>query len=109
MQIVGTGEDRIFYALADPSRRALFEKLTLGEQAVKELTTGFSLSQPAISQHLGALRDAGLVTSRRCGRLVYYRVAPAGLKPLVGWLTQYRAFWEDRLERLEHLLENMDQ
>lgn len=102
-------EDRVFQALADPSRRAIFESLTKGEAAVKELTDRFDLSQPAISQHLAALKDAGLVNGRREGRCVYYRVEPKGLKPLVDWISHYRAFWTERVGRLEKLLETMDE
>jgi DNA-binding transcriptional ArsR family regulator len=101
-------EDRIFQALADPSRRAIFEALTKGEVAVKDLTTRFDISQPAISQHLATLRDAGLVNGRRDGRCVYYRVEPRGLKPLIDWIAHYRAFWTERIDRLEQLLEKMD-
>lgn len=101
-------EDRIFHALADPSRRAIFESLTEGEAAVKDLTSRFDISQPAVSQHLAALRQAGLVHGRREGRHVYYRVEPRGLAPLVNWITHYRAFWTERVGRLERLLEQMD-
>jgi DNA-binding transcriptional ArsR family regulator len=102
-------EDLVFRALADPSRRAIFERLTRGEMAVKELTAKFDISQPAVSQHLGALRKAGLVRERREGRLAYYRVEPKGLKPLVDWITHYEAFWKDRLDRLHSLLKEMDE
>lgn len=102
-------EDRIFYALADPSRRAIFELLTRGEAAVKDLTSLFDISQPAVSQHLAKLTEAGLVSARREGRCVYYRVEPKGMKPLIDWISHYRAFWTERVERLEKLLEQMDQ
>lgn len=102
-------EDVIFRALADPSRRAIFERLTRGEAAVKDLTARFEISQPAVSQHLAALRDAGLVRARRAGRLVYYEVEPRGLKPLIDWISHYQAFWKERLQRLEQLLETMDE
>ncbi|MBE7447474.1 MAG: winged helix-turn-helix transcriptional regulator [Kofleriaceae bacterium] len=108
MQGAATAEDRIFAALADPSRRAIFEALTGGEAAVKELTARFAISQPAISQHLATLRQAGLVRGRREGRCVYYRVEPRGLKPLLDWIAHYRAFWTERVGRLERLLEKMD-
>src|SRR5919112_491168 len=98
-------ENAVFRALADPSRRAIFERLTRGEAAVKDLTARFEISQPAVSQHLAALRDAGLVRARRDGRLVYYEVEPRGLRPLVDWISQYQAFWKERLGRLERLLE----
>src|SRR5690606_17414601 len=101
-------ENKIFQALADPSRRAIFESLTRGEAAVKDLTARFDISQPAISQHLATLRDAGLVSRRRAGRCVYYRVEPRGMKPLIDWIAHYRAFWTDRVDRLQRLLEKMD-
>ena len=104
-------EDRIFKALADPSRRAIFESLTRGggEAAVKDLTARFDISQPAVSQHLAALKDAGLVKGRREGRCVYYQVEPRGMKPLIDWIAHYRAFWTEHVGRLEKLLEKMDQ
>src|SRR5688500_18175511 len=100
--------NRIFHALADPSRRAIFESLARGETAGKDLTARLDISQPAVSQHLAALKDAGLVNGRREGRLVYYRVEPRGLKPLVDWIAHYRAFWTEHVDRLERLLEKMD-
>jgi len=101
-------ENRIFQALADPSRRAIFESLTRGEAAVKELTARFDISQPAVSQHLATLKKAGLVNARRQGRCVHYRVRPSGIKPLIDWISHYRAFWTEHVERLEQLLEKMD-
>src|SRR5574342_1220700 len=104
MQTAGTVQDKVFQALADPSRRAIFESLTRGEAAVKDLTARFDISQPAISQHLATLKDAGLVNDRREGRLAYYRVEPRGMKPLSDWITHYRAVWTERVGRLEQLL-----
>lgn len=101
-------ENKVFQALADPSRRAIFESLTRGEAAVKHLTSRFDISQPAVSQHLNALKDAGLVKGRREGRCVYYRVDPRGMKPLIDWIAHYRAFWMEKVDRLERLLEKMD-
>ncbi len=101
-------EQRIFQALVDPSRRAIFESLTRGEAAVKDLTARFDISQPAVSQHLATLKGAGLVSRRREGRQVYYRVNPRGITPLVDWIAHYRAFWTDHVGRLEALLERMD-
>src|SRR3990170_7921100 len=105
MQSAAVVENKIFQALADPSRRAILESLTRGEAAVKDLTARFDISQPAVSQHLAALKDAGLVSGRRDGRRVFYRVEPRGIKPLLGWIAHYRAFWTDRVGRLERLLE----
>ncbi len=102
-------QDRVFRALADPSRRALFEQLTKGEAAVRDLTPRAGISQPAVSQHLAVLREAGLVDERREGRLVYYRVKLTGLRPLVDWIAHYQAFWVERLEGLRALLEEMDE
>src|SRR5687768_17939770 len=102
-------ENRIFHALADPSRQAIFEALVHGEAAVKDLTARFDISQPAVSQHLATLKSAGLVNDRRDGRLVYYRVEPRGMKPLIDWIAYYRAFWVEHVDRLEKLLEQMDE
>ncbi|HEX4825793.1 MAG TPA: metalloregulator ArsR/SmtB family transcription factor [Candidatus Polarisedimenticolaceae bacterium] len=101
-------ENRIFQALADPSRRAILKSLMGGEAAVKDLTARFDITQPAVSQHLAALKGAGLVSDRREGRLVYYRVDPRGMKPLIDWLAHYRSFWTEHVRRLEKLLERMD-
>ena len=109
MPRTAAAEQRIFQTLADPSRRAIFESLTLGELAVKDLTARFAISQPAISQHLAALKGAGLVSARRDGRCVYYRVQPRGMKPLIDWIAHYRAFWTEHVGRLERLLETMDE
>ncbi|CAN5525530.1 metalloregulator ArsR/SmtB family transcription factor [soil metagenome] len=109
MQIAVAAENKIFQALADPSRRAIFESLTRGEAAVKDLTARFEISQPAVSQHLAALKDAGLVNARREGRCTFYRVEPRGMKPLIDWISHYQTFWTERLGRLENLLEKMDE
>lgn len=101
-------QTKIFQALADPSRRAIFESLMSGEAAVKDLTSRFDISQPAVSQHLAALKDAGLVNGRREGRSVYYRVEPRGMQPLIDWVNHYREFWMQRVDRLEKLLDEMD-
>jgi DNA-binding transcriptional ArsR family regulator len=102
-------EEKIFHALADRSRRAILQSLTRGEAAVKDLTKRFDLTQPAVSQHLAVLKDAGLVGGRRDGRCVYYRVEPRGMKPLIDWIAHYRAFWTERVGRLERLMEKMDE
>ena len=109
MQRSAVVQDKIFQALGDPSRRAIFESLARGELAVKELTARFDISQPAVSQHLEALKRAGLVNARREGRSVYYRVQPRGIEPLIDWISHYRAFWTEHVDRLERLLEKMDE
>jgi DNA-binding transcriptional ArsR family regulator len=109
MQGAVAAETKIFHALADPSRRAIFESLTCGEAAVRDLTARFDISQPAISQHLATLKEAGLVNARREGRFVYYQVEPSGMKPLIDWIAHYRTFWPEHINRLEQLLEKMDE
>ena len=102
-------EAEIFRALADPTRRTVYERLTASEMSVSELRAGMSVSQPAVSQHLAVLRDAGLVIERRAGRNAYYRADPQGLDPLLGWIERYRAFWPERIEKLKTVLKGMDQ
>ncbi|PAP93254.1 ArsR/SmtB family transcription factor [Mesorhizobium wenxiniae] len=102
-------EAEIFRALADPTRRAVYERLAAGEMTVSELRRGMSVSQPAVSQHLAVLRGAGLVAERRAGRNAYYRTDPQGLDPLLGWIERYPAFWPERIERLKAVLKDMDQ
>jgi DNA-binding transcriptional ArsR family regulator len=108
MTRTAAAEQRTFQALADPSRRAIFESLSAGEAAVKDLTARFDLTQPAVSQHLAKLKDAGLVESRKQGRCVVYRIDPRGLAPLIDWIEHYRAFWPEKLGRLEQLLQEME-
>ena len=104
-----TAEADLFRTLADPTRRAVFERLGEGEMSVSDLHSGFSVSQPAISQHLAALNAAGLVSERRAGRNAYYRLRPEGLAPLAGWVDRYRTFWPERIGKLKELLKDMDQ
>jgi DNA-binding transcriptional ArsR family regulator len=101
--------DELFKALGDPTRRAIFERLVSeGEQTVRALTERAGISQPAVSKHLSVLKRAGLVRDRPEGRQTHYGVEPGGLKPLVDWMTHYGAFWRDRFDRLEDVLERMD-
>ena len=101
-------EAQIFQALADPTRRAVFEMLCAREMNVAEITAGFHVSQPAISQHLATLRRAGLVTERRDGRRAFYRSEPEGLEPLTNWLHRYRQFWPQRLQKLKQVLKEIE-
>lgn len=102
--------NKVFTALADPTRRAIFERLARnGELTVRALTDKAGVSQPAVSKHLGVLKLAGLVHDRHQGRQTHYRVRPKGLAPLIDWMGIYAAFWEDRLDRLEDLLKRMEQ
>jgi DNA-binding transcriptional ArsR family regulator len=102
--------NELFSALADPTRRAIFERLSRdGEQTVRTLTDRAGVSQPAVSKHLRLLKHAGLVRDRRDGRQTHYSAKPQGLAPLIDWMSLYGAFWRDRFDRLEDLLSRMDQ
>jgi len=101
--------DNVFRALADPTRRALFERLARdGEQTVHALTDRSGVSQPAVSRHLSVLKRARLVRFRHEGRETHYSAQPKALAPLVDWMSIYGAFWRDRFDRLEDLLKRME-
>ena len=103
------GAHHVFRALSDPTRRAIFEELSRhGEQTVHALTSFAGVSQPAVSKHLTVLKRAKLVRHRREGRETHYRAQPDALAPMVDWLRHYGAFWRDRFDKLEALLERMD-
>ncbi|HTW05292.1 MAG TPA: metalloregulator ArsR/SmtB family transcription factor [Streptosporangiaceae bacterium] len=89
-----------FAALADGTRRHLLEQLAAGDRAAGELMAGLDISQPALSQHLRVLREAGLVTAEKHGRNRYYRLRPAGLTDLRDWLDELERFWQARLAAL---------
>jgi len=100
----------LFKALADPTRRAIFERLCReGEQTVGGLTAAAGISQPAVSKHLRLLKQAGLVRDRHQGRETRYSPLPAALTPLNDWTGAMAGFWENRLDALEDLLKRMDQ
>jgi DNA-binding transcriptional ArsR family regulator len=102
--------NELFSTLADPTRRAIFERLCReGELNVRALTDRAGVSQPAVSKHLGALKLAGLVGDRREGRQTHYSARPQGLAPLIDWMSLCGDFWRDRFDRLENLLNRMDQ
>ena len=101
--------DKVFRALADPTRRSIYEELTRhGEQTVHALTRYAGVSQPAVSKHLTVLKRARLVRHRRDGRETHYQAQPDALAPMVNWLDEYGAFWRDRFDRLEALLERIE-
>ena len=103
-------QDRIFRSLADPTRRAIFERLCReGELTVGTLTAGAGVSQPVVSKHLGVLKQAGLVSDRHQGRQTHYTAQVGALAPLIDWTKEMAAFWESRLDDLETLLKRMDQ
>jgi DNA-binding transcriptional ArsR family regulator len=102
--------DLLFRSLADPTRRAIFERLCReGEQTVGSLTARSGVSQPAVSKHLGLLKQAGLVRDRHAGRQTHYSAEIGALAPLIDWTTQMTGFWENRFDQLEDLLKRMDQ
>ena len=101
--------DAVMRSLADPTRRAVFERIVQSQEiTVAELTRGSGVTQGAISQHLRALKDAGLVIDRAAGRNVHYRAQPEGLKPLVDWMARYGLFWRGRFAELGALLKEID-
>jgi DNA-binding transcriptional ArsR family regulator len=102
--------DMLFKTLADPTRRAIFERLCReGEQTVGALTAQAAVSQPAVSKHLGVLKQAGLVFDRHEGRQTHYSARVGALAPLIDWTSQMAGFWQSRFDDLEDLLKRMDQ
>ena len=99
--------DATFFALADPTRRAILARLSLGEASVAELTEPFTISQPAISKHLKILERAGLISVGRDAQRHPRRLEGQPLAAASEWLEQYRAIWEANFERLDALLERM--
>jgi DNA-binding transcriptional ArsR family regulator len=111
MSAVRTGLDmtNVMRTLADPTRRAVFEHIVeAGEVTAGALVQNAAVSQPAVSQHLRALREAKLVFERREGKHVHYRANPRGLAPMVDWLSVYGEFWRERFANLERLLKEID-
>lgn len=99
---------RVMRALADPTRRSVYERISRSDEiTVAELTRGSGVTQGAISQHLKSLRQAGLVTERPQGRNVYYRADADGLVPLFDWMSHYDRFWRDRFADLRNLLKEI--
>ena len=104
-----TSANHVFRALADPTRRGIFEELTRqGEQTVHALTRYAGVSQPAVSKHLTVLKRARLVRHRRDGRETHYRAQPDALGPVVDWIRHYSTFWRERFDELEALLNRME-
>jgi DNA-binding transcriptional ArsR family regulator len=101
--------DAVLRTLADPTRRAVFERIVGSDEiTVGELTRGSGVTQGAISQHLKSLKLAGLVVERPEGRNVYYRAQPEGLAPLADWMEHYGVFWRERFANLRTLLKEID-
>ncbi len=103
-------QDMLFRTLADPTRRAIFERLCReGEQTVGALTARAGVSQPAVSKHLGVLKQAGLVRDRHNGRQTHYSAQAGALAPLTDWANEMTGFWQSKFDQLENLLDRMDQ
>src|SRR4026208_749308 len=105
-----TGHDVLFRTLADPTRRAIFERLCrAGEQTVGALAAPAGISHPAASTHLGVLKQAGRLRDRHEGRQTHYSAQLGALSPLIDWTSQMAGFWQSRFDDLEDLLKRMDQ
>lgn len=98
-------DDDVFRAIADPTRRAILDRLRAGPANVNALADDFQTSRPAISKHLRVLKDARLVASTRVGRERVYELHPAPLQRVAGWIEGYRLFWQTSLTRLKRHLE----
>ena len=98
------GLDRMFHALADPSRRLMLERLTSGPATVSDLARPFAMSLPAVVQHLQVLEASGLVASEKVGRVRTCRVESAALQTAEQWISERRTTWERRFDRLEAVL-----
>jgi len=106
----GESIDRVFHALADPSRRVIVERLSRGPASVSELARPLPMSLPAAVQHIQVLESSGLVRSEKTGRVRTCEIEPAALRPVEQWISARRANWERRLDRLgDYLAESDDQ
>lgn len=101
-------ENEIFKALADPTRRSIFEKLASGGMNASRLREGMTISQPAMSQHLAVLKAARLIREERQGRFVNYEVDPQGLTLIAQWISKYKLYWPQRIEALQAVMKDMD-
>ncbi len=98
--------NRVFHALADPTRRAVLERLSVGPTPMSELARPFDMALPSFSQHLEVLARCGLVRSRKAGRVRTYRLAPQPMKSAEQWMIKQRAIWERRLDQLDDFLKD---
>ncbi|HEV8619639.1 MAG TPA: metalloregulator ArsR/SmtB family transcription factor [Nitrospiraceae bacterium] len=99
--------DRVFYALADPTRRAVLERLSDRPAPVSELAQPYDMALPSFTQHLNVLEDCGLVRSQKTGRVRTYQIVPRPLKAAERWMVKHRAMWETRLNQLDDYLNTM--
>jgi DNA-binding transcriptional ArsR family regulator len=96
--------DRVFHALADPSRRAMVDRLTRGPATVSDLAAPFSMTLAAVVQHLKVLEQSGVVRTEKVGRVRTCHIEPAALTAAEQWITKRKALWERRLDRLAEVL-----
>lgn len=101
--------DAVFQALANPTRRAVVERLSRGPAAVSELAGPFDMAMPSFLQHIRVLEDSGLVRSRKKGRVRTVHIVPRRLARATDWLERQRIAWEERLDRLDEYLGKMEQ
>lgn len=99
--------NRVFHGLADPTRRAVLERLSSGPAAVSDLAEPFRMSLPSFLQHLDVLEECGLVKSRKVGRVRTYKLTPRPLKLAEGWLEKQRVTWTRRLDQLDIYLTDL--
>ena len=99
--------NRVFQALADPTRRAVLERLGSGPAAMSELAQPFKMALPSFAQHLDVLENCGLVRSRKSGRVRTYRLAPRPLEAAEHWMVTQRALWTRRLDQLDDYLNDL--
>lgn len=99
----------VFNAIAEAHRREILDALMAGEKAVGAIVDDLSMSQPQVSKHLRVLSEVGLVTCRADGRRRLYRLEPARLRPLHEWLAKYEQAWNDRLDRVDDYLKELQQ
>lgn len=109
MKTVQQADADVFTAIAHPTRRQLLDLLVQGERSVNNLATHFSVTRPAISQHLRVLLDTGFVSGHREGRERIYRLETAPLQEIDAWLEPYRRLWDARLDRLDGYLQELQQ
>ncbi len=100
--------DRAFQALADPTRRAMVERLTLGPASISELKRPLKMSLPAVMQHVAVLETSGLIVSEKSGRVRTCRINPPALVEAERWITERRLEWERRLDRLDGYLKTLN-
>ncbi|HEY9645217.1 MAG TPA: metalloregulator ArsR/SmtB family transcription factor [Chroococcidiopsis sp.] len=99
--------DRVFYALSDPTRRAVLQRLSVGPAAVSELAKAFDMALPSFTQHLNVLSDCGLVHSHKTGRVRTYELSPQALTEAEQWIAAQRAIWETRCNQLDSYLHTL--